>query len=156
KSSKAPAQNGPVANSLFETSVTAGDDSYSQVVRSCLFMCGCPANQFLRFSSGFALRGNIINHSRAHEVLATGRWHNLFFDAQMIEQHQNFKQSFGIFVFQICRASSLWYDKAQEGIKFQLPFDCKPALKHRDDLAGSNGLEWRAKMPRLGAFNLRD
>src|SRR6266496_1680968 len=104
-------------------------------------------------STGRVFCGNIMNRFWAHEILPAPWLHNLFFKTQTIKQHQNFKQSLGIFVFQICRASAARYNQTQECIKLPLPFDRKPAFKHRDDLAGSNLLKRRAKLPWLATFN---
>ncbi len=85
---------------------------------------------------GFSHFLNVANAPRTHKALAATWSHNLFFDAQMIEQHQSFKQGLRILIFQIRRASALWHNKAQESIKLHFPFNGKPALKHWDDLAG--------------------
>jgi hypothetical protein len=42
-------------------------------------------------SGGRAFCGNIMDRFWAHEVLPASWLHNLFFKAQAVEEHQNFK-----------------------------------------------------------------
>ena len=97
---------------------------------------------------------NFIKRARTHEILTGCRLHNSFFNAQLIEQHQDFKQALGIFIFQISGASASRHNKTQECIKLDLPFNGKPTLKNRDNFARSNRLKWRAELAGLGTFDL--
>src|SRR2546421_2616904 len=72
----------------------------------------------------------------------------------MVQEHQNFKQSPGIFIFDICRAAASGHDKPHERVKLNLPLNNEPAIKHRDNFARSNRLKGRTEMARLGPFDL--
>ena len=84
---------------------------------------------------------NFIKRPRTHEILTRSRLHNSFFNAQLIEEHQNFKQTLCIFIFQIGHTSARWYNKAQKGVKLHLPFNRKPPLKYRDDFGRADRFE---------------
>src|SRR4029077_15810199 len=108
-------------------------------IRLILLLC---LQEPCRLPTCSVLRRNVIKRLRPHEVLAATWLDNLFLDAQIVEQDQSFKQGPSVLIFQIGDSSALWNNKAQECIKLQFPFDGKPALKHWDDLAGSNRLKW--------------